>query len=60
MVKFFKNFSSAIPLALGTLLTLFSIIEAMKGTDDSWAPAFLLGILGIPLLYSSILLLIRD
>ena len=60
MVKFFKNFSSAIPLALGTLLTLFSIIEAMKGSNDSWVGALFLGVLGIPLFFASILFLISD
>ena len=60
MVKFLKNFSSAIPLALGTLLTVFSIVEAMKGDSDSFGGAFILGMLGIPLLFASILFLTRD
>jgi len=60
MVKFLKNFSSAIPLALGTLLTIFSILEAMKGENDSLFNALFLGMLGIPLLFASILFLIRD
>jgi hypothetical protein len=60
MVKFLKNFSSAIPLALGVLLTLFSIIEAMKGENDSWVPALFLGIIGIPLLFASIIFVIKD
>jgi hypothetical protein len=61
MLKFVKTYVSAIPLALGLLLTLFSIVNAMdlyKG--DNAIASILLGLIGIPLLYASILSLIQE
>jgi hypothetical protein len=61
MLKFAKSYVSAIPLALGILLTVFSFVNAMdlqKG--DNGIGSLVLGIIGIPLLYASILSLIKE
>lgn len=55
MKPFIKNFVSALPLALGALLTLFSVVYGMEAnSSDNWASLFL-GLIGIPTLYASIL-----
>ena len=57
-MKFFlKNFFAAIPLALGIVVTMFSVVNAMEAAndDDKAIAALLLGIIGIPLLFASIM-----
>jgi hypothetical protein len=59
---FLKNFAIAIPLALGVVLTIFSVVNAMAVLTDTTAGATALfcGLLGIPLLYASIVTLTRQ
>jgi len=61
MKYFIKNYFISIPLALGSLLTLFSVVNAMDlSNDDKWVSALLLGVIGIPLFYASVLSLLKE
>jgi hypothetical protein len=62
MKSFFKNFAIAIPLALGIVLTIFCVVNAMSVLTDNTAGATALfcGLFGIPLLYASMIALMKD
>ena len=62
MKSFFKNFAMAIPLALGIVLTVFCLVNAMAALTENTAGATALfcGVIGIPLLYASIIALLTD
>jgi hypothetical protein len=62
MKSFFKNFAMAIPLALGIVLTILCVVNAMAALTENTAgaTALFLGLLGIPLLYASIIALMKD
>lgn len=60
MKSFIKNFAMAIPLALGVVFTIFSVVNSMEipnGGDHAFG-AVACGIIGIPLLYASIISLL--
>jgi uncharacterized membrane protein len=59
---FIRNFFAAIPLALGIVLTIFSIVNTMEAAndEDNAFAALLFGVTGIPLLFASIMSLSRD
>jgi hypothetical protein len=60
MKAFLKNFAMAIPLALGTIFTIFSIVNAIAVLHerDSGFIALICGLIGIPLLYASVISLL--
>lgn len=61
MKTFFKNLLSAIPFAFGAMLTLFSVVCAVNldsGDNGFWA--FFLGLIGIPILFASILSFLKE
>lgn len=62
MKLFFKNFAMAIPLAVGIVLTIFSVVNAMEVWRESTAGSMSLicGVVGIPLLYASIMAMMSD
>ena len=62
MKSFFKNFAMAIPLALGIVLTILCVVNAMAALTENTAGAMALfcGLFGIPLLYASIIALLND
>ncbi len=62
MKSFFKDFAKAIPLALGIVLTIFSVVNAIEVLNEQTAGpmALMCGISGIPLLYASIMALLKD
>jgi nitric oxide reductase large subunit len=61
MKIFLKNFLLAIPLAIGVVLTVLSVVNAMEAPndEDNAIAAVLWGIIGIPLLFASIVSLTR-
>lgn len=60
MKSFIKNFAMAIPLALGVVFTIFSVVNAMEvwNQPTSGSMALICGVIGIPLLYASIISLL--
>ena len=58
---FIKNFLLAIPLAIGLMFSMFSVVFGLEAShgDNAFA-AFVFGLLGIPLLFASIVSLTRD
>ena len=62
MKSFFKNFAMAIPLAIGIVLTIFCVVNAMEVWRESTAGslALMCGVVGIPLLYASVIALMND
>lgn len=61
MKTFIKNFFAAIPLSLGVILTIFSVVNALSVTDGDQHVflALICGVIGMPLLFASIMLLSR-
>lgn len=61
MKTFVKNFFLAIPLALGLVLTILSVVSAMNVAEDNdyIVGALFCGLLGVPLLYASVVSLAR-
>lgn len=61
MKHFLKNFLFAIPLAIGVVLTILSVVNAMEAPqdEDKAVAAVMWGIIGIPLLFASIVTLTR-
>lgn len=59
MKAFMKNLALAIPLAIGIVLTILSVVNAMEAPNDkdNAVAAILFGTVGIPLLYASIVTL---
>lgn len=55
MKTYLVNVLHGIPLAIGALLCMFSVLNALNGKDDGWVGSMLLGLLGIPILFASIL-----
>ncbi|MBU1690734.1 MAG: hypothetical protein KKD65_08345 [Gammaproteobacteria bacterium] len=62
MKIFLKNFLLAIPLAIGVVFTVLSVVNAMEAPNDEGnaVAAVLFGIIGIPLLFASIVSLTRQ
>lgn len=61
MKIFMKNFFAAIPLAIGLVLTMFCVVYSMQVTQgDNAFVAFICGVIGVPLLFASIVSLTRD
>lgn len=62
MKLFIKNFFAAIPLALGVIFTIFSVVNAMEAANDenNAFAALIFGVIGVPLLFASIMSLSRD
>ncbi len=61
MKRFIMNFFASIPLSIGIIFTIFSVVNAL-GVLDSDSHAFmavLCGVIGIPLTYASILSLCK-
>jgi hypothetical protein len=61
-MNFVKNLLRAIPLAIGAVLTLLSAVyglNAVEGQTDG-VTALILGVIGIPLTYASLMALPRD
>ena len=56
MKNFIKNFLRALPLALGLILTIFSVVAAVNISedDDYIFGALASGLVGIPLLFASV------
>lgn len=61
MKTFIKNFFRAIPLALGLVLTILSVVSAMNIAEDPdyIFGALFCGLLGVPLLFASVVSLAR-
>ena len=61
MKRYLKDLLVAIPLALGFILTILCVANALGSPDDSnkGVVAFLLGIIGIPLLFASTAAILR-
>jgi hypothetical protein len=62
MKSFLKNFFIAIPLAIGVVLTVMSISNAMEAPDsgDKGVLALICGVIGIPLMFATIASLVRN
>ncbi len=62
MKIFIKNFLRAIPLALGLVLTVLSVVSAMNIAEhqDYYVGALFFGLLGVPLLFASVVSLTRS
>lgn len=62
MKLFIRNFFSAIPLALGIVFTILSVANALEAPSDADSAVFALfcGLIGVPLLFASIMSLSRD
>ncbi|HEX9758287.1 MAG TPA: hypothetical protein VGB26_10900 [Nitrospiria bacterium] len=62
MKLFMKNFFAAIPLALGIVFTIFSVVNAMEAAnhEDNAFAALFFGVIGVPLLFASIMSVSRD
>jgi hypothetical protein len=58
---FVKNFLAAIPLAIGVVFTIFSVVNALDASGDieRGITALLCGLVGIPLLFASVVTLSR-
>jgi hypothetical protein len=57
MKTYLMDLLHAIPLAIGALLCMYSVLGALNGKDD--AGSVVLGLLGIPLLFASLARLSR-
>ena len=62
MKPFVKNFFLAIPLALGVVLTVMSVSNALDSPDNAekGVLALISGVIGIPLLFASIVSFVRN
>jgi hypothetical protein len=61
MKKYLIDFLVAIPLAVGLILTIFCVANAIGAPDDGEKGTFaiLSGVVGIPMLYASTVSIIR-
>lgn len=61
MKRYFKDILVAIPLALGFILTIFCVVNALGSPDDSNKGfiALISGMVGIPLLFASTTAILR-
>ena len=61
MKRYLKDFLIAIPLAIGMVLTIICVVNAIgsPGESDKGVVAILLGIIGIPLLFASTAAILR-
>lgn len=61
MKNFIKNFLRALPLALGLILTIFSVVAAVNiaEDDDYIFGALLSGLVGMPLLFASVVSIVQ-
>jgi hypothetical protein len=60
MKQFLKDWLVAIPFAIGLFLTIFSVVYALDVQNgDSMVAALFNGIVGIPLLFASMLVMTR-
>lgn len=55
MKAYLYDLLRGVPLALGALFTLFSVVVAVSGNDtDKFFYSFVCGLVGIPLLFASL------
>jgi predicted permease len=61
MKRFFTDLLYAIPMAIGLVLTIFCVVNAIASPDDGEKSltALVSGIVGIPLLYASTIAILR-
>lgn len=58
---FIKNFFAAIPLAIGLIFTMFCVVYGMQANEgDNAFVALICGVIGVPLLFASIISLTKD
>lgn len=62
MKSFVKNFLLAIPLAIGVVLTIMSVSNALEAPNngEKGVTALISGVIGIPLLFASIVSFTRN
>ena len=54
-----RNILLGIPLALGAMLTLAAVVLTFDGGDSLWR-GLVVGLIGIPLLFATLAVLLKD